>query len=57
MADPQFTVAETAKLTWLIARMDKRGIASQTVDQSDLERKVEKVIDGARKREQQRKPK
>jgi hypothetical protein len=57
MADPQFTVAETAKLTWLIARMAKRGIASQTVDQSDLERKVEKVIDGARKREQQRKPK
>lgn len=53
MADPQFTVAETAKLTWLIARMAKRGIASQTVDQSDLERKVEKVIDGARKREEQ----
>jgi hypothetical protein len=58
MADPKFTTAETAKLTWLIARMAKRGIASQTVDQSDLERKVEKVIDGARKREeQQRKPK
>ncbi|MEU7726143.1 DUF6257 family protein [Streptomyces sp. NPDC040724] len=53
MADPQFTVGEAAKITWLIARMAKRGIASQTVHQGDLERKVEKVIEGARKREEE----
>ncbi|MFD3698514.1 DUF6257 family protein [Streptomyces sp. NPDC058646] len=53
MTDPKFTTAETAKLTWLIARMAKRGLASQTVHQGDLERRVEKVIDGARKREEE----
>lgn len=58
MADPKYTAGEIAKLAWLTARMAKRGIASQTVYQGDLERKFEKVIDGARKREEeQRKPK
>ncbi|MCC0099433.1 DUF6257 family protein [Streptomyces flavotricini] len=58
MADPKFTPGEIAKIAWLTARMAKRGIASQTVHLGDLERKVDKVIDGARKREeQQRKPK
>ncbi|MCX5607194.1 DUF6257 family protein [Streptomyces sp. NBC_00047] len=53
MADPKFTAGEVAKIAWLTARMAKRGIASQTVYQGDLQRKVEKVIDGARKREEE----
>lgn len=53
MADPKFTAGEVAKLAWLTARMAKRGIASQTVYQGDLERKFEKVIEGARKREEE----
>ncbi|MFI8279768.1 DUF6257 family protein [Streptomyces sp. NPDC085929] len=53
MADPKFTAGEIAKLTWLTARMAKRGIASHTVYQGDLERKFEKVIEGARKREEE----
>ncbi|MCX5586041.1 DUF6257 family protein [Streptomyces erythrochromogenes] len=53
MADPKFTAGEAAKITWLIARMAKRGLASQTVYQGDLEARVEKVIEGARKREEQ----
>ncbi|MCX4779525.1 DUF6257 family protein [Streptomyces sp. NBC_01264] len=51
--NPKFTVGEIAKLTWLTARMAKRGIASQTVYQGDLERKFERVIESARKREAQ----
>ncbi|MFD3465036.1 DUF6257 family protein [Streptomyces sp. NPDC058682] len=51
--DPKFTAAETAKLGWYMARMAKRGIASETVYQGDLERKVERIIDGAREREAQ----
>lgn len=51
MTDPKLTAGETAKITWLIARMAKRGIASQTVYQGDLERKVERILDGARERE------
>lgn len=57
MADPKFTTGEAAKIAWLIARMAKRGIASQTVYQGDLERKVEKVIEGARKREEEQRKK
>jgi hypothetical protein len=52
-SDPKFTAGEVAKIAWLTARMAKRGIASQTVYLGDLERKVEKVIDGARKREEE----
>ncbi|MFD6913793.1 DUF6257 family protein [Streptomyces virginiae] len=51
--DPKFTAKETAQIGWYIARMAKRGIASQTVYQGDLERKVERIIDGAREREAQ----
>lgn len=53
MTDPKYTAGEVAKLVWLTARMAKRGIASQTVYQGDLEKKFEKVIDGARKREEE----
>ncbi|GHE65865.1 hypothetical protein CP980_15600 [Streptomyces vinaceus] len=50
--DPKFTAGETAKLTWLVARMAKRGIAGENVYQGDLERKFERIIDGAREREE-----
>lgn len=53
MADPKLTTGEKAKLTWLVARMAKRGIAGERVYQGDLERKFERVLEGARKREQQ----
>ncbi|MFJ3831446.1 DUF6257 family protein [Streptomyces sp. NPDC090046] len=49
--DPKFTAKETAQIGWYIARMAKRGIAGETVHQGDLERKVERIIDGARERE------
>ncbi|KOU20071.1 MULTISPECIES: DUF6257 family protein [unclassified Streptomyces] len=49
--DPKFTAGETAKIGWYIARMAKRGIAGETVYQGDLERKVDRIIDGARERE------
>ncbi|MGW5850466.1 DUF6257 family protein [Streptomyces sp. NPDC055254] len=51
--DPKFTAGEVAKMAWLTARMAKRGIASQTVYQGDLERKFERIVDGAREREVQ----
>ena len=52
-------MAEKARVGWLIARMAKRGLADPdrqghgSVDLSDLERRVERVIDGARKRQEQ----
>ncbi|MFI6005885.1 DUF6257 family protein [Streptomyces sp. NPDC051366] len=49
--DPKFTARETAQIGWYIARMAKRGIAGETVYQGDLERKVDRIIDGARERE------
>jgi hypothetical protein len=48
--DPPFTATETAKLAWLITRMAKRGIAGEDVYQSDLQRKFERILNGARKR-------
>ncbi|MEV4194781.1 DUF6257 family protein [Streptomyces toxytricini] len=48
--DPKFTPGEVAQLAWYTARMAKRGIASQTVYQGDLERKVDRIIDAARER-------
>ncbi|MEU0991048.1 DUF6257 family protein [Streptomyces sp. NPDC005953] len=56
--EPRLTAAEKAKVAVLVLRMAKRGIADPdrhghgTVDMSDLERRVEQVIDGARKREE-----
>ncbi|WP_037795984.1 DUF6257 family protein [Streptomyces sp. NRRL B-1322] len=49
--DPKFTAKETAQIGWYIGRMAKRGIAGENVYQGDLERKVERIIDGARERE------
>jgi len=58
VATPKLTTGEKAKLAWLTARMAKRGLADDRqyggrVKQSDLQRKFERVLDGARKREQQ----
>ncbi|MFH8888684.1 DUF6257 family protein [Streptomyces sp. NPDC017949] len=49
--NPKYTAGEIAKLAWLTARMAKRGIASQTVYQGDLERKFTRIVDGARERD------
>lgn len=51
--EPKLTAGETARVAWLVARMAKRGIAGEHVYQGDLERKVERVIERARKREEQ----
>jgi Family of unknown function (DUF6257) len=51
--DPPLTVAEAARVAVLTARMVKRGIAGEDVDLRDLQRKVDRIIDGARKRADQ----
>ncbi|MGW6456666.1 DUF6257 family protein [Streptomyces sp. NPDC055078] len=55
--EPKLTTGEKLKIAVLIARMAKRGIADDRiyggrVHQGDLERKVDRVIEGARKREE-----
>ncbi|MEU0990686.1 DUF6257 family protein [Streptomyces sp. NPDC005953] len=56
--EPKLTAREKATVAVLVLRMAKRGLADPdrhghgTVDLTDLERKVERVIDGARKREE-----
>ncbi|MFI8290163.1 DUF6257 family protein [Streptomyces sp. NPDC085614] len=50
--NPKLTAGETAQVAWYVARMAKRCIASESVDCSDLERKVDRVIERARKREE-----
>lgn len=57
--EPKLTTGEKAKVAWYVARMAKRGIADDRltggrVHQRDLERKVERVIEQARKREELR---
>ncbi|MFP3117351.1 DUF6257 family protein [Streptomyces sp. Iso 434] len=49
--EPQLTASEKTKAAWLIARMAKRAVAGPEVDQSDLERKLDRLLDAARKRE------
>lgn len=56
-SEPRLTAGEKAKVTWLVLRMAKRGIADDReyggrVHQGDLQRKLERVIEGARKREE-----
>jgi hypothetical protein len=53
--DPELTGREAAKVAWLIGRMAKRGIAGEDVDQSDLQRKLDRVLDGARERQDAKK--
>lgn len=55
--EPKLTTSEKAKVAWYVARMAKRGIADDRltggrVHQRDLERKVERVIEQARTREE-----
>ncbi|MFJ6447098.1 DUF6257 family protein [Streptomyces hydrogenans] len=47
---PPLTAGEKAKFGWYIARMAKRGIAGENVYQEDLEKKVDRILDGARER-------
>ncbi|TXS13985.1 hypothetical protein EAO70_20570 [Streptomyces sp. adm13(2018)] len=47
---PPLTPSEKAKFAWYIGRMAKRGIAGETVYQGDLEKKVDRILDGARAR-------
>ncbi|MYW16758.1 hypothetical protein GT039_14400 [Streptomyces sp. SID2955] len=54
---PRLTAGEKAQLAWYVARMAKRGLADDRqyggrIDQSDLERKFDRVIEQARKREE-----
>ncbi|MFF8836069.1 DUF6257 family protein [Streptomyces sp. NPDC015130] len=48
--NPKLTAGEKAQVGWYVARMCKRGIASETVYQGDLEKKVDRIIDRARER-------
>jgi hypothetical protein len=48
--DPPLTAGEKTKLTWLTARMCKRAIAGEDVDQTDLQKKFDRILDGANKR-------
>ncbi|WP_328399639.1 DUF6257 family protein [Streptomyces sp. NBC_00390] len=50
--EPRLTAGEKTQVAWYVARMAKRGIAGERVYQGDLERKVERVIAKARKREE-----
>ncbi|MFC7964939.1 DUF6257 family protein [Streptomyces cinereoruber] len=47
---PKLTAREHAQVAWAVARMAKRCVAGEQVDRTDLERRVDRVIDGARKR-------
>ncbi|MFG2870990.1 DUF6257 family protein [Streptomyces sp. NPDC048338] len=50
--NPKLTAGESAQVAWYVARMCKRSLASETVHQGDLERKVERILDKARKRQE-----
>ncbi|MEU6669498.1 DUF6257 family protein [Streptomyces sp. NPDC046727] len=57
---PRLTAGEKAQLAWYVARMAKRSLADDRqfggrVDQSDLQRKFDRVLDQARKREERAK--
>ncbi|MFB7937348.1 DUF6257 family protein [Streptomyces sp. NPDC056049] len=47
---PPLTIGEGVKFGWYVARMAKRGIAGESVYQGDLEKKVDRLLDGARDR-------
>ncbi|MFC7933559.1 DUF6257 family protein [Streptomyces cinereoruber] len=47
---PKLTAKEHAQVAWAVARMAKRCVAGEHADRADLERKVERILDGARKR-------
>ncbi len=45
-----FTAVEKARIVGLTARMAKRGMAGDTVDISDLQRKIERIEKAAERR-------
>jgi hypothetical protein len=47
---PPLTAAEKAQIGWYVARMAKREIAGPDVHQADLLKKIDRILDGARKR-------
>lgn len=47
---PKLTAGEHARIALNVARMCKRSIASDTVHQGDLEKKIDRIIDRARER-------
>lgn len=49
--EPKLTAGEKAQVAWYVARMAKRGIAGEDVYQGDLEKKVERILKRARKRQ------
>ncbi|MBY8879736.1 DUF6257 family protein [Streptomyces sp. PLK6-54] len=53
--DPPLTGWEAAQLTALTARMAKRSLAGPDVDQRDLQNKLDRILDGARKRQEKAK--
>ncbi|WP_331731214.1 DUF6257 family protein [Streptomyces sp. NBC_00859] len=48
--EPRLTTREKAQVAGYMARMCKRGIAGDGVYQGDLERRIERITDGAAKR-------
>ncbi|MFV0136367.1 DUF6257 family protein [Streptomyces sp. HMX87] len=48
-----FTAGEKARIAVLLARMGTRGRAGENVDLSDLQRRVERIENTARRRKQQ----
>ncbi|MCX4549250.1 DUF6257 family protein [Streptomyces sp. NBC_01500] len=50
MEQPKLTARETAQVAGYVARMCKRGLAGDGVYQGDLERKIDRITDGAAKR-------
>ncbi|MEU5214731.1 DUF6257 family protein [Streptomyces sp. NPDC020807] len=48
--NPQLSIREGLQAGWYVARMAKRGLAGEGVYQGDLEKKVDRVIDKARRR-------
>lgn len=45
-----FTTGEKLRVTGLVARMAKRGLAGDTVDLSDLKKRVERIEKTAERR-------
>ncbi|MGC9408277.1 DUF6257 family protein [Streptomyces sp. DZ1-3] len=45
-----FTIGERARIAGLVARMGKRGMAGPNVDIRDLQRRVERIENQARRR-------
>ena len=48
--DPPLTAGEKSKLAWLAVRMCKQSLAGPEVDLSDLQKRFDRILDGARKR-------